>query len=1357
MSGYPDGTFQPTKPITRAEVISVLARAVGTLYNRAGTYGPVQGKATLEGNVTITTPGVTLQNTNIIGNLYLTEGIEEGDVTMKNVTVQGATKIGGGGSDSIHLRDSKIGNVLVNVPSRKLVRILVRGKTMVGTIEARTPVRLEEEELTGSGFTVLRIRSVSLWADAMVPVELSGQLDRVEIEPAQLPQSTQSVGTILNLSAQSVVDEIIANAPATVQGQGTVQTLWANVDGVVVEAQVKNVHPAPGVQTMVNGIIITEDYQYIESKKKKSKDASLSDITINGTTISDFAVDTLSYEVELPYGTPEEEIPIVAATAHHAKARVQVTQATSFTAPDNVATVLVTAENGRTQTYTVTFTVVESSAKAITALRLFADLESDPVGIGIIDEEANPKTITVTVPFGTTVTDLIPVINHTGVRISPESGTPQDFTAPVTYTVTAEDGSTAQYTVTVTIAPNTEADITSFSFTEQTGPAVINSVLGTIEIEVEYSTDRSNLVATFTLSPGATVTVNGTPQTSGVTANDFSSPVEYLVTAGSGTTKTWTVYVSVELSNIATVSSTEYTVSAGGTANETISNVPYGTSKADFLSNISKDEPNQTWDEGGISDPVGDGDTLVVTAQDNNTTVTYTIHVLPASSDASLSEITLDGTLIDGFDPETTEYEIELPAGTMTVPEVGATAHDEKASLQITQAESLTAPDNIATIVVTAQDGTTKTYTVSFIEAVPVTGVTLDQNTLTLAVGEEETLTATVLPENASNKEVSWESSDSSVATVDENGKVTAVSIGTATITVTTADGSMTDNCEVTVNPAPIDDFARSEDDGTSVTFGWTTAEGATSIKIEQATYNSADGTWSDWEDAYTVPLEATASTAKVVGLTARASYKFRLVVTGGDHAGVSNEVEVTTNTEAANTYGARWPAVGEEDNNLTTMTRLGQASGKTAGDDFDDFAPWGGIQRESIDGQVMVKIPKFYYKRTWSEVDLGEGQKRMVHEFWVADGPAAGFKLHPAFIRAGEEIDCIYMGAYKASFDTVTVVVDGEDEEKDTLASRSGAIPAVSKTRPEFRALAEARGEGWTLSDILTRNAVALLYLVEYADTNSQATIGQGITGLSYESSDTITKATENENTIFVTSDVAAHFQVGRIIDVATELGERDVCQDREITEIDLEPDEDGYVKIIVDGLPFDTAVGNVIYHVGQRTGGCDGLENGSGSANGLQDDPTVSVSYRGIEGLWGNVWEFVDGMNILDDEEKQPYITDDYRNFDDDVFDGKYQATGLELPLDEGFWRDFACPADADWLLMPSATGETETEADANTYIPDYFHENWGNWGNMKVALVGGTWDVGYHAGIFRLYSCSTSEASDLYVGARLLYIPQ
>ena len=153
MSGYPDGSFRPNQPITRAEAISVLDRAVGTLYNRTGTYGPFQGNVVQEGNVTITASGVTLQNTTITGNLYLTEGIGEGEVTLINVTVQGTTKIAGGGRDSIRLRDTNLGGALVNVPSRKLVRILAQGGTAVGALEARTPTRLEEDDLTGSGFS----------------------------------------------------------------------------------------------------------------------------------------------------------------------------------------------------------------------------------------------------------------------------------------------------------------------------------------------------------------------------------------------------------------------------------------------------------------------------------------------------------------------------------------------------------------------------------------------------------------------------------------------------------------------------------------------------------------------------------------------------------------------------------------------------------------------------------------------------------------------------------------------------------------------------------------------------------------------------------------------------------------------------------------------------------------------------------------------------------------------------------------------------------------------------------------------------------------------------------------------------
>ena len=86
--------------------------------------------------------------------------------------------------------------------------------------------------------------------------------------------------------------------------------------------------------------------------------------------------------------------------------------------------------------------------------------------------------------------------------------------------------------------------------------------------------------------------------------------------------------------------------------------------------------------------------------------------------------------------------------------------------------------------------------------SVPVTGVTLNHSTLTMTAGGTETLTATIAPSNATNKNVTWSSSNTSVATVSTSGLVTAVAAGTATITVTTADGGKTAACAVTVQAA---------------------------------------------------------------------------------------------------------------------------------------------------------------------------------------------------------------------------------------------------------------------------------------------------------------------------------------------------------------------------------------------------------------------------------------------------------------------------------------------------------------------------------------------------------------------------
>ena len=109
--------------------------------------------------------------------------------------------------------------------------------------------------------------------------------------------------------------------------------------------------------------------------------------------------------------------------------------------------------------------------------------------------------------------------------------------------------------------------------------------------------------------------------------------------------------------------------------------------------------------------------------------------------------------------------------------------------------------DGVATVTVTTEDGgkTASCKVTVKAKAVNVTEVTLDKTELTLTEGETETLTATVRPDNADNRKVTWSSDKTDVATVDGDGRVTAVKDGVATVTVTTEDGGKTASCKVTV------------------------------------------------------------------------------------------------------------------------------------------------------------------------------------------------------------------------------------------------------------------------------------------------------------------------------------------------------------------------------------------------------------------------------------------------------------------------------------------------------------------------------------------------------------------------------
>ena len=178
---------------------------------------------------------------------------------------------------------------------------------------------------------------------------------------------------------------------------------------------------------------------------------------------------------------------------------------------------------------------VWDNPKVITA---FSFQELTPAVVGVIDEVA--YTVVLTVPFETNIIALVPTIAITGESVNPASGVAQDFTSPVTYTVTAEDSSTQAYIVTVTVAPASKSSakaITSFVIGSSTG--TIDETAHTVALTVPFGTVVASLSPTIVVSDKATV-----DPASGV-AQDFTNSVTYTVTAEDSSTQAYIVTVTV--------------------------------------------------------------------------------------------------------------------------------------------------------------------------------------------------------------------------------------------------------------------------------------------------------------------------------------------------------------------------------------------------------------------------------------------------------------------------------------------------------------------------------------------------------------------------------------------------------------------------------------------------------------------------------------------------------------------------------------------------------------------------------------------------------------------------------------------
>ena len=158
--------------------------------------------------------------------------------------------------------------------------------------------------------------------------------------------------------------------------------------------------------------------------------------------------------------------------------------------------------------------------------------------IGTVDESS--KIVVLDFPAGTDVSHLTPnIVVSTYATIEPESGVPQDFTNPIYYTVTAMNGTTAQYMVEAVVHDvDNEKSILSFTIDGVEGD--IDEIAKTVTLVMPEGTDVTELVPTIVVSEGATIN-----PASGE-AQDFTDPVTYTVTAQNGTTAEYTVSVVVE-------------------------------------------------------------------------------------------------------------------------------------------------------------------------------------------------------------------------------------------------------------------------------------------------------------------------------------------------------------------------------------------------------------------------------------------------------------------------------------------------------------------------------------------------------------------------------------------------------------------------------------------------------------------------------------------------------------------------------------------------------------------------------------------------------------------------------------------
>lgn len=227
IGGYPDGSYRPKGDITRGEMAVMLKRALGTLINKPGTHT----LSDTYGNVTISSPDTVLKDTTIAGNLYITGGLDLGDISLENVKVLGDIVVAGGGEsqsgESIRFVNVEADSLKVDSIADQYVSLAAEGNTLINDVSLRSDAYIQDRTRPGEGFKTINLEST----DPNAQFTLSGNLETV-VNKTPNSMLKIAMGTVDNLK----IDEKATNSTLTLDINSTAKNLsldtGVKVDGV---------------------------------------------------------------------------------------------------------------------------------------------------------------------------------------------------------------------------------------------------------------------------------------------------------------------------------------------------------------------------------------------------------------------------------------------------------------------------------------------------------------------------------------------------------------------------------------------------------------------------------------------------------------------------------------------------------------------------------------------------------------------------------------------------------------------------------------------------------------------------------------------------------------------------------------------------------------------------------------------------------------------------------------------------------------------------------------------------------------------------------------------------------------------